>query len=290
MAEKMVSGWRCKGRTEGVFGICCSNVSRPAVEYRCKFFVKGLGSQALPILDLRLEQQTRRGLMRRGRKGGMRVRSVAQPIREEAMVERRKSTEYTDSWLEVKAVEFLTDRISFLSGKTTDLTGYDGFVDITKKFVHGLPSTLQRERVIELLHIVLPQWFLFCFRIIPKTTPIKEFYAKFTLVFFKWLVGECEVREGEIDGVIMKSTVHIKKCRYLEQSQCVGLCVNLCKHPTQTFILEQFGMPLTMNPNFEDMSCEMIYGLHPPPLEEDPAYQQPCYPLCETGKERPNCT
>lgn len=33
--------------------------------------------------------------------------------------------------------------------------------------------------------------------------------------------------------------------------------------------------------DFEDMSCEMIYGLHPPPLEEDAAYQQPCYALCK---------
>uniref|UniRef100_A0A8R7V9P8 Uncharacterized protein n=1 Tax=Triticum urartu TaxID=4572 RepID=A0A8R7V9P8_TRIUA len=36
-----------------------------------------------------------------------------------------------------------------------------------------------------------------------------------------------------------------------------------------------------MNPNFEDMRCEMIYGRVPPPLEEDPVSKQPCYPsLC----------
>jgi hypothetical protein len=29
--------------------------------------------------------------------------------------------------------------------------------------------------------------------------------------------------------------------------------------------------------DFEDMSCEMIYGQAPPPLEEDPALQQPCF-------------
>lgn len=32
------------------------------------------------------------------------------------------------------------------------------------------------------------------FRMIPITTSVKELYAKFTLIFFKWLVGECEVR------------------------------------------------------------------------------------------------
>jgi hypothetical protein len=30
------------------------------------------------------------------------------------------------------------------------------------------------------------------------------------------------------------------------------------------------------------MSCEMIYGQVPPPLEEDPTSKQACYPsLCE---------
>ena len=28
---------------------------------------------------------------------------------------------------------------------------------------------------------------------------------------------------------VLLSTVHIKKCRYLEQSGCVGMCVNMCK-------------------------------------------------------------
>jgi hypothetical protein len=37
--------------------------------------------------------------------------------------------------------------------------------------------------------------------------------------------------------------------------------------------------------DFEDMSCEMIYGQVPPPLEEDPVSKQPCYPnLCECSQ------
>lgn len=31
------------------------------------------------------------------------------------------------------------------------------------------------------------------------------------------------------------------------------------------------------NADFEDMSCEMIYGQVPPPFEEDPVSKQPCY-------------
>uniref|UniRef100_A0A7I4EJB9 Beta-carotene isomerase D27-like C-terminal domain-containing protein n=1 Tax=Physcomitrium patens TaxID=3218 RepID=A0A7I4EJB9_PHYPA len=75
--------------------------------------------------------------------------------------------------------------------------------------------------------------------------------------------------------------------RYLESSNCVGMCVNLCKIPTQDFFTNSLGVPLTMTPNFEDMSCEMIYGQTPPSIEEDPALQQPCFAtLCPTARKK----
>ncbi len=45
--------------------------------------------------------------------------------------------------------------------------------------------------------------------------------------------------------------------RYLAESGCTAMCVNLCKAPTQEFFTTQLGMPLTMTPNFEDYSCEV---------------------------------
>ncbi|KAJ0104632.1 hypothetical protein Patl1_17406 [Pistacia atlantica] len=98
-----------------------------------------------------------------------------------------------------------------------------------------------------------------------------------TVPFFHWLVGPSEVVEVEVNGEKQKSGVHIKKCRYLENSGCVGMCVNMCKIPTQDFFTNEFGLPLTMIPNFEDMSCEMVYGQAPPPFEEDPVFTQPCF-------------
>ncbi|KAM0822256.1 hypothetical protein ACQ4PT_071610 [Festuca glaucescens] len=58
-----------------------------------------------------------------------------------------------------------------------------------------------------------------------------------------------EVVEVEADGVKQRSGVLIKKCRYLENSGCVGMCVNMCKIPTQSFFTDEFGLPLTMNPS-----------------------------------------
>ena len=51
---------------------------------------------------------------------------------------------------------------------------------------------------------------------------------------FSWLVGESELQVGEVQVGpeqvrSQRSIVHIKKCRYLESSGCVGMCVNMCK-------------------------------------------------------------
>eukprot|EP01023_Acetabularia_acetabulum_P018458 TRINITY_DN19323_c0_g2_i1.p2 TRINITY_DN19323_c0_g2~~TRINITY_DN19323_c0_g2_i1.p2 ORF type:complete len:106 (-),score=4.23 TRINITY_DN19323_c0_g2_i1:128-445(-) len=86
------------------------------------------------------------------------------------------------------------------------------------------------------------------------------------------------------NGEEQNSGVQIERCRYLSESQCVGMCVNLCKSPTQSFFTDQLGMPLTMEPNFEDYSCKMIFGQQPVPLEEDEVMKQACYETCPSAK------
>lgn len=36
--------------------------------------------------------------------------------------------------------------------------------------------------------------------------------------------------------------------------------------------------------DFDDMSCQMIFGEEPPELLNDPALKQPCFKLCNTSK------
>ena len=52
----------------------------------------------------------------------------------------------------------------------------------------------------------------------------------------------------------------------------------MCKLPTQEFFTKDFGIPLTMTPNFEDFSCDMVFGKIPPPLQEEEVYTQSCLP------------
>uniref|UniRef100_A0A7N0U0V8 Beta-carotene isomerase D27-like C-terminal domain-containing protein n=1 Tax=Kalanchoe fedtschenkoi TaxID=63787 RepID=A0A7N0U0V8_KALFE len=78
---------------------------------------------------------------------------------------------------------------------------------------------------------------------------MREFFATFTALFFTWLVGPCEVRESEHNGLMEKNVVHIPKCRFLQESNCVGMCTNLCKFPSQAFIKDSLGMPVNMVPS-----------------------------------------
>jgi len=118
----------------------------------------------------------------------------------------------------------------------------------------------------------------------PPTKWSCEVNAWITVPFFGWLVGPCSLGETDVNGVQQKSVVKIERCRYLEESGCTGMCVNMCKSSTQEFFTDTFGLPLTMNPNYEDYSCEMIFGLAPPPIEEDDAVLQPCLKTCATAK------
>ncbi|XP_030500161.2 beta-carotene isomerase D27, chloroplastic [Cannabis sativa] len=155
---------------------------------------------------------------------------------------------------------------------------YDSFVDVSKRVMQGRSRLQQQEVVREVLLSMLPPGAPAQFRkLFPPTKWAAEFNAALTVPFFHWLVGPSEVIEIEVNGVKQKSGVLIKKCRYLENSGCVGMCVNMCKIPTQDFFTNEFGLPLTMTPNFEDMSCEMAYGKVPPPFEEDPVSKQPCF-------------
>ncbi|XP_058104969.1 beta-carotene isomerase D27, chloroplastic isoform X1 [Magnolia sinica] len=163
-------------------------------------------------------------------------------------------------------------------GNGRGLYDYESFVDVSKRVMQGRSRKEQQRVVREVLLSMLPPGAPAQFRkLFPPTRWAAEFNAALTVPFFDWLVGPSEVIEVEVNGVKQRSGVHIKKCRYLENSGCVGMCVNMCKLPTQDFFTNEFGLPLTMTPNFEDMSCEMVYGQVPPPFEEDPVAKQPCY-------------
>ena len=91
-------------------------------------------------------------------------------------------------------------------------------------------------------HALLPSGSAHCMFSLLQWTA--ELNAAITQKFFAWLVGPLEVQEAEIEyngqKQTWKSGVQIKKCRYLEQSGCKGMCVNMCK------VSKQMRVPFTI--------------------------------------------
>lgn len=189
---------------------------------------------------------------------------------------------YHDNLFDRAFIWLFSRKMARAVGAKPRAAGYDGFVELSQKIMQGRNAAQQQALVAIVLKSLVPAPALWLIRtLFSPTRLVCELNAWFATVLFEWLVGPCEVREVEVtdrDGNLrrQKSGVHIQKCRYLEQSGCVGMCVNMCKLPTQAFFSEDFGIPLTMTPNFEDFSCEMVFGQPAPALETEDAYRQPC--------------
>lgn len=190
--------------------------------------------------------------------------------------------EYNDNVVDRLFIWLFSRKMSQALGAGTEVSGYGGFVDLSKQIVQGRNAQQQQVIVAQVLQSLVPAPVLWAIRtFFAPTRLVCVLNAWFAAKMFEWLVGPCEVVEVKIDladGTVRSqpSGVQIEKCRYLADSRCVGMCVNMCKVPTQVFFTEKFGIPLTMTPNFEDLSCQMIFGQIAPTPATDPAYNQPC--------------
>ena len=101
---------------------------------------------------------------------------------------------------------------------------------------------------------------------------MNAYVTKFTT---QWLMGPSELKDLERpDGSVGRNLLlKVKKCRFLEESGCIKTCIHACKVPTQNFFMEEMGLPVTLAPDTETMSCEFRFGVAPLSLEEDQILQ-----------------
>ncbi|XP_052170006.1 beta-carotene isomerase D27, chloroplastic isoform X2 [Diospyros lotus] len=159
-------------------------------------------------------------------------------------------TVHNDNWFDLIAINHLSRSVQATTGVSNSKSGYKSLVEAATVASQSFNPIQQREVVIKALNKAFPRPILTMIRtLLPNSKFAREYFAVFTTIFFKWLVGPCEVRESELDGRRERNVVHIKKCRFLEESNCVGMCINLCKMPSQTFIKDSLGMPINMVPS-----------------------------------------
>lgn len=170
----------------------------------------------------------------------------------------------------------------------SEKAGYDGLIDVAHRIMVGRSNSDATKAAVRILRSLFPPLLLDLYKLL--ISPIAggrvaaEMVARITALSCQWLMGTCTVNSVDLpNGSKWSSGVYVEKCKYLEESKCVGVCVNTCKLPTQTFFMEYMGVPLVMEPNFTDYSCQFKFGMLPPPPEEDSALKEPCLQICPTA-------
>jgi len=107
--------------------------------------------------------------------------------------------------------------------------------------------------------------------------------AWFTAKLLKFLVGRMTVTE-RAEGDHRTGGVLVERCSVLENSQCMGICLRMCKLPTEKFFAESWGTPLHMQPNFETYECQLSFGVDPPASETDSTLPQGCLTQCPSAR------
>ena len=103
--------------------------------------------------------------------------------------------------------------------------------------------------------------------------------AFFTRPFLHFLVGNMTLTQRAL-GDERAGGVLVERCSVLEHGGCKGLCLHMCKIPTERMFAARWGLPLTMRPNFETYECQLSFGLAPPPIELDPYIPIGCLSNC----------
>ncbi len=198
-------------------------------------------------------------------------------------------TPFKPNWLERWCIAHLTRTIGKVIGVVPQRLDYAGFIAISQQVKQGRSPLVQQQVIAQVFAQIVPAWVSKAVRtFFPPTRWVCEANAWFATRLTHWLVGKSDrywvqVRAPNEQPQWQQSGVRIQQCRYLAETQCAALCMNLCKHPTEQFFREQFGIPLTMTPNFADFSCEMVFGTpaHPiPPPSIPNCFEQPHLDPC----------
>ncbi|CAI6012013.1 unnamed protein product, partial [Closterium sp. NIES-65] len=171
-------------------------------------------------------------------------------------------------------------------GWSSPKEGYDGMIEEARRLLQMHPDRKKSEEdAVTILRAHFPPFLLPLF---------KRFFAPLwsgrvaavlcawvTHLACQWLMGPSKVVAIEMeDGRKQLSGVKIEKCKFLDESKCAGSCIHTCKMPTQAFMFQDMGVPLLMEPNFEDFSCEFKFGVRAPPRDTDPVLLTPCLATC----------
>lgn len=165
--------------------------------------------------------------------------------------------------------------------------GYPQFVSVSRTLLRGTAEDIKNKIVGVLLSLIpvklRKEIYEYCQE---RPRWIAEKSSEFmSFGLLHWLVGPVArivVNVPQVNGSTEEwlSGVKLTECRYLVESGCKSACLHLCKGPTQTFFNDHLGIKVHFKPDFQDCSCEMLFGIAAPATTVDPAYGEPCFSTC----------
>ncbi|CAH8379126.1 unnamed protein product [Eruca vesicaria subsp. sativa] len=175
-------------------------------------------------------------------------------------------------------------------GSDSDKTGYVGLIELVKLLLlKGRTRSETNDAAVRILKSLFPPLILELYKLL--IAPLAQgkiaalMVARVTVLTCQWLMGPSKINTIDLpNGESWESGVLVEKCQYLEESKCVGVCINTCKLPTQTFFKDYMGVPLLMEPDFKDYSCQFKFGVAPP--EDDGNINEPCFETCSIASRR----
>ncbi|KAL5649305.1 hypothetical protein ACJX0J_040114, partial [Zea mays] len=173
-----------------------------------------------------------------------------------------KGGEYRPSFADDLLLAFFRSKMVKEVGWDSEKPGYAGLMEVANRLMVKGKSALETEQAaVRVLQSLFPPLLLVLYKAL--LAPIANgqlaamMLARATAISCQWLMGSCSVNSVTLpDGKSWSSGVFVEKCKYLEESKCLGICINTCKLPTQTFFKDHMGVDLYMEPNFEDYSCQ----------------------------------
>nr|CAB3463809.1 unnamed protein product [Digitaria exilis] len=227
-----------------------------------------------------------------GRRPTRRLRSTSPQV--DAAPAPGKGGEYRPTLADDVLLAFFRSKMVEEVGWDSEKPGYAGLMEVANRLmVKGKSALETEEAAVRVLQSLFPPLLLVLYKALLAPIANGQLAAMM-------LVNTVTLP----DGKSWSSGVFVEKCKYLEESKCLGICINTCKLPTQTFFKDHMGVDLYMEPNFEDYSCQVKhyrlqtfsalrysllqfnFGVPPPPLYTDKALKEPCLDICTNARRR----
>ena len=175
-----------------------------------------------------------------------------------------------------------------LGDGTPSAQNYGDLMKMINRMTFTRPISRVNEQGKKMLVRLFPPWLLPLYKKLIQS-PFPSFSAWMNAWVTKWttnwLMGPAQIYDLE-DGAGKEHGLLIKKCRFLESTGCLRTCLQACKIPTQSFFMDEMGLPVTLKPNATDFSCRFEFGVAPLPLAQDPISKSPCLSQCQQQRSQ----